>query len=189
MLGLNKDAEGKSLNPIIRGAYLGASFNLPDEEVNTNVGNAHDQSFRFLRILEDPSLRLLQGFTSASLDHVREEGPGRTAEANQGTSALEPLPRQGDGVKDISELLIYIHHLPEFLDIRRGVEGVRERRTGVHQNLHAHCLRNDEDVAEDDRGIEQPCVPPDRLPGNLCCERGCPAYFEEFVRFAYFSEF
>jgi hypothetical protein len=80
------------------------------------------------------------------------------------------VPRSCDGRKDVAKLLVYVDVLAQACKIRGRVERGGERGCRVHENLHAHGLRDDKDVAEDDGGVEQTRIPPDRLEGNLARE-------------------
>jgi hypothetical protein len=49
-----------------------------------------------------------------------------------------------------------------------------------HGDSHAHCLRHDKNVAEDDAGV-QPRIPVDGLQGEGASDRGRLAAFKERV--------
>lgn len=72
----------------------------------------------------------------------------------------------------------------------RGVhEGLGEHGPllGQHEHLHAHCLGHDEDVTEDDAGVEEG-VAVDRLEGQGRGDRGGLTAFEEGVVFPHGEE-
>ena len=98
------------------------------------------------------------------------------------------MARLRDRLVDVPELLVDVDDLRQLLDVRGGDERVGEVRSGVHLHLHAHRLRDDEDVAEDDGGIDEPGVPPDGLEGDFFRELGRAADLEESVLRAHFEE-
>jgi len=51
----------------------------------------------------------------------------------------------------------------------------------VHEDLHAHRLRDDEDITKDDRGVDEAKVAPYRLERDLARKRGRPADLEKLV--------
>jgi hypothetical protein len=91
------------------------------------------------------------------------------------------VTRAGDGGKDVVELLVHVDMLTQARDVRGRVKRRGEERRGVHEDFHPHRLRDDEDVAEDDCGVEQARVPPYGLESDLARERGRPAYLEKLV--------
>lgn len=89
-----------------RQAYLGPSLDLSNQKVRADDGRSVEKLMCCLRVLVEPRLALLPRLGSSSLDHVRHEGPGRAAETNERHLSLEPVPRLGEGVKDVAELLV-----------------------------------------------------------------------------------
>ena len=70
-------------------------------------------------------------------------------------------------------------HVRQAVEITRLPERMIEPGTDAvfHGERHPHRLRNDEDVAEDDRRIHTENV--DRLQGNLDRQLGCPHHREK----------
>jgi hypothetical protein len=91
------------------------------------------------------------------------------------------MTRARDGGKDVVEFLVHVDVLAETRDIFGRVEWRGEGRGGIHKDFHPHRLRDDEDVTEDDRGIDETQVPPYRLESDLARERRRPADFEKLV--------
>ena len=168
--------------------HLRAGLDLADEEVDADVGDAVEERLGLGGVLEEPRLALLERLRAAALDHVREERPGRAAEADEGHLARERGARARDRGVDVPELLVDVDVLGEALDVRGRDERVGEVRARVHLHLHAHRLRDDEDVGEDDRGVDEPGEPPDRLEGDLHRELGRAADLEEAVFCAHREE-
>ncbi len=138
--------------------YLSPGLDLEGEVINTDVGNLVQQLLGLLRILVDPRLALRKELGATSLDHVAEQGPGRTAEANQGNPASQLLPGERDGLVDVVQLVGDVDRSVEdglVLAVGGRLQGVREVRALLvhHLDHHAHGLRDDEDVGEDDGGI------------------------------------
>ena len=152
------------------GSHLSACVDLADEEVDADVCDTCKELLGLLRMLEQPRLGLLERFGPASFHHVREQRPRRAAEPDKRDLAGEPVPRSCDGSKDVAELLVHVDVLAQARDIRRRVERGGERRRGIHEDLHAHGLRDDKDVAEDDGGVEQARIPPDWLERDFARE-------------------
>lgn len=155
--------------------------------VHTNIGNLGQQLLRFLRVLVNPSLDLSKQLRAAALNHVAEKRPRRTTEANQRHSARQLLPRQGNGLVDVVELSSHIDLSAEnlfVLSVERVLERVREVRSLLvhHLDLHAHGLRDDEDVGEDDGGVQQALESLDRLQRQGGGDLGVSAAFEEVAR-------
>ena len=140
-----------------------------------------------VRVLEEPRFRFLEGLARSSLDHVRHERPGRTAETNERNAASEAFAGQGDGVVHILKPFFHTIGL-QILHVFRDIERFREDGAGVHEYLHAHGLRDDEDVREDNGSIDQVWITIDGLQCDLCCELWILAYLEELVFLAELSE-
>lgn len=155
--------------------------------IHTNIGNLGQQLLRFLRVLVNPGLDLSKQLRAAALNHVAEERPRSTTEANQRHPARQLLPRQGNGLVDVVEISSHIDLAAEnlfVLSVGWVLERVREMRSLLvhHLDLHAHGLGDDEDVGEDDGGVQQALESLDRLQrqggGNL----GVSAALEEVAR-------
>jgi hypothetical protein len=133
---------------------------LADEEVNADARDTIKERLALLRILEQPRFGLLEGLGPTSFNHVREEGPRRAAEADKRDLAAEPVARTRNSIKDVAKFLLHVDVPAQALNIRGRVERSRECGGGIHEDLHAHGLRDDEDVAEDDSGVDEARVPP-----------------------------
>jgi hypothetical protein len=100
------------------------------------------------------------------------------------------VPRHSDSLVDIVQRLGYIlllHHHALVLPALWSFQWVGELRTlrVHHYNLHTHCLRDHEDVGEDDGGINEAFVALNGLEGKSRCDLGAAAAFEEIV-FAFY---
>jgi hypothetical protein len=138
-----------------RGAHLSTGIDLADKVVDADICDTREKRLTLLRILEQPSFGLLERLGSTALDHVREQGPRCAAEANKWDLATEPMPGACDGVKDVAEFLVHVDVLAKTGDICGRVERSGEERCRVHDNLHAHGLRDNEDVAKDYRCVDE----------------------------------
>ena len=165
----------------VRGTHLGTGIDLADEVVDADICDTREKCLTLLRVLEQPSFGLLERLGPTALDHVREQGPRCAAEANKRDLATEPMPGAGDGVKDVAEFLVHVDVLAKTCDICGRVEGSGEERCRVHDDLHAHGLRDHEDVAEDDRCIDEAQIPPDWLERDLARKRRCPADLKKLM--------
>ena len=165
----------------MRRTHLGAGVDLADQEVDAYVRDAIEERLALVRMLEQPRLGLLEGLGPTSLDHVREEGPRCAAEADERDLAAEPVPRTRNSSKDVIELLLHVDVLAQARDVCGRVERSGEGGGGIHEDLHAHGLRDDEDVAEDDGGVDEARVPPYWLKRDLARKRGCPTYLKKLV--------
>ncbi len=76
---------------------------------------------------------------------------------------------------------MHVDVLAQARNIRGRVERSGEGRRRVHEDLHAHGLRDYEDVAEDDGGIEQARISPDRLERDLAGKGRRAADLEKLV--------
>ena len=135
-------------------AYLSTSFDLFDEEINADVGDARQELLGLLRVQEQPRLALLPGLAPATFDHVREQRPRGATETNQRHLAVQLFARHGDRLEDVSQLLVHIHVLLQLLHIFGCIKRFRERRGRIHQDLHSERLGDDKNITEDDRRIQ-----------------------------------
>jgi hypothetical protein len=113
--------------------------------------------------------------------NIREQGPRCAAKANKRDLATEPMPGACDGGKDVAEILVHIDVLTKAYDICGRVERSGEEWCRVHDNLHAHSLRDDEDVAEDYGCVDEALITPDWLKRDLACKRRSPADLKKLV--------
>lgn len=91
------------------GTYLRASFDLPDQKVHTYIGDALQERFGFLGVLEQPSFGKLESLASPSLNHVCHERPWRTAEANQWHLSFQLVPGACESLEHIAQLLVNVN--------------------------------------------------------------------------------
>lgn len=164
-----------------RGTHLSPGVNLADEEVDADVCDAGEKSLALLRILEQPGLGLLQRLGPTPFDHVREQGPRCAAKTNERNLATEPMARASNGGKDVVELFVDVDVLAQTRDVLGRIERRGKGWRGVHVDLHAHRLRDDEDVTEDDRGVDEAMVSPYRLERDLTRKLGRPADLKKLV--------
>jgi hypothetical protein len=167
--------------PYYRGTHLSTGIDLADKVVDADVCDAREERLALLRILEQPSFGLLERLGSTALDHVREQGPRCATEANKWDLATESVPGARDGVKDVAEFLVHVDVLAKTHDICGRVERGGEERCRVHDDLHAHGLRDNEDVAEYYRRVDEAWIPPDWLERDLARKRGCPADLKKLM--------
>jgi hypothetical protein len=169
-------------------ADLCACVHLADDVVDADVRDAAQERLRLGGVPEEPRLALLVSLAAAALDHVAHDCPRRAGEADERNLAVDGVPRARERLEHVPELLLDIDVLAEARKVRGRVERRGEARGGVHADLEAHRLRDDKDVAEDDRGVEEALVPPERLERDLACELGRPADLEELVLCAHLPE-
>ena len=160
---------------------MSPGVDLADEKIDADVRDAGEKGLALLRILEQPSLGLLERLGPTPFDHVREQGPRCAAKADERNLAAEPMARASDGGKDVVELFVYVDVLAQTRDVFGRIERRGEGRRGVHKDLHAHRLRDDEDVTKDDRGVDEAKVSPYGLERDLTRKRGRPADLEKLV--------
>lgn len=165
----------------VRGTHLSTGVNLADKKVDAYVCNASEKRLTLLRILEQPGFGLLERLGPTALNHIREQSPRCATKANKRDLATEPMPGACDGGKDIPEVLVHIDELAKTNDICGRVERFREVWCRVHENLHAHGLRDNEDVTEDYRRVDEAVIPPDWLERDLACKRRSPADLKKLV--------
>lgn len=91
------------------------------------------------------------------------------------------MPGARDGIKDVTEFPVHVNVLAKAYYIGGRVERGGEERRRVHDDLHAHGLRDNEDVAEDYRRVDEALIPPDRLERDLARKRGCPADLKKLM--------
>lgn len=164
--------------------HLSSSLDLKGQMVYADISNLGQQLLRLLRVLVDPRLGLRKQLRAAALDHVAEERPGRAAEANQRHPAGQLLPRQRNRLVDVVELGGDVDRAAEHLlvlPVGRALQRVGEMGSLLvhHLDLHAHGLRDDQDVGEDDGGVQQACESLDGLQRQRRGNLGISAAFEE----------
>ena len=130
----------------------------------------------------------MERLAGAAFDHVRHERPRGATKADEGDAPGETGAREGDGVVHVLQpvadtVCVQLCH------VCGDVERLREDGAGVHEDLHAEGLRDDEDVGEDDGGINQAWIMIDGLEGDLCRELWVLAELEKVVFLAEGPEF
>lgn len=142
--------------------------------------------FGSIRIFVDPRLDFFENLTPTALDHITEQRPGRTTKANQRHSPRQLLPRQRNSLVDIFQLGRYVYiflHDGFVLRVLWALQGRGKMRSLFveHHNLHAHCLRDNEDIREDDGGIYESGEAFNGLEGEGGRNFGVATCFEEVV--------
>lgn len=151
---------------------------------DANIRNLVQQLLRLLGVFVDPSLAVLEQLRATTFNHVAEQGPWRSAETNQRHSACQLLPCQGDTLVNVAQFLgnvnTAVHYLPILL-VLWGSQRIGEVRSLAfqHFNNHAHGLGNDEDVGEDNGGVDEAGKPIDWLQGQGGSNFGIAAAFEK----------
>lgn len=170
--------------------HLSTSQHLADEQVGAHIGDLVEERAALLGPLVQPALALLERLATAALAHVRHEGPRRAAEADEGHTAVEALAGHGDGVEHVAEFLLHVDLVGEAREVGGADEGLGKdgAARGLHHDLEAEGLRDDEDVAEDDGRVEER-VAVDGLESELGGEFGRLAALEEGVVFPDLEEF
>ena len=95
--------------------------------------------------------------------------------------AAEPMVHASSGSKDVVELFVYVDVLMQTCDVLGRIERRGEGQCRVHVDLHVYCLRDNEDVIEDDRGVDEAKVSPYRLERDLARKLGRLADLEKLV--------
>ena len=166
--------------------YLSTRNDLQGKVFNTELCDLLKQLLALLGVLENPGLDLLEHLGTTSLNHVTEQGPGSATEAVQRHAAIELLSGHSDGLVNVVQSLLDIdvsfHYLLVLLVVRRH-EGVGEMGALLvdHNDLHAHGLRNDEDVGEDNGAINEAGVTINGLQGQSRGNLGRATALEEVV--------
>jgi len=166
---------------------LSTGNDLQGKVFDTKLGDLLQQLLALLRVLEDPSLDLLEHLGTTTFDHVAEQSPGSTAEAVERYATVELLSGQGDGLVYVVQSLLDINvsfHDFLVLLVVGGHQGVREMGTLLvdHDDFHTHGLRDDEDVREDDGAINESSKAIDRLESQGRGDFGRATALEEVVR-------
>lgn len=155
--------------------------------VHADIGNLEQKLLCLLGVLVDPRLALSEQLGPAALDHVAEQGPGRAAKANEGNTSRKLLPGEADGLVHVVQLAGYVdgalHHLV-VLRVGGGLKRLREVRSFLihHLDNHPHGLRDDQDIREDNGGVEEPGEALDGLQGQGRGDLGVAAALEEVSR-------
>ena len=100
---------------------------------------------------------------------------------------MQLFARERDGLVDVVELFFDVMLVcGQVVVLGIGGRGERAREGGTlfgqHLYRHAHCLRDDEDVAEDDGGVDEVGIAVDRLEGQGGRDLRGAATGEEVVR-------
>jgi hypothetical protein len=166
--------------------YLSTSTDLQGKVFNTELSNLLKQLLALFGVLEDPCLDLLEHLGATSLNHVTEQGPGSATEAVQRHTAIELLSGHSDGLVNVIQGLLdvdFSFHDFLVLLVVGGHERVGEMGALLvnHDDLHAHGLRNDEDVGEDDGAIDEAGVTINRLQSQGRGNLGRTTALEEVV--------
>lgn len=163
------------------GRYLCAGLNLPREEFNHDICDLLQQRLGLLGPGKDPALDLCEHLAATPLDHVSHEGPGGADEAEQRDPSVELPSGLLNRLKDVAQLLRHIHLLPELLAITRVPQRLGKYRPPLLNHLYRHPqrLRHDENVAEDDRRVDEWLEPLDRLQRDRARDLGRPTDLEE----------
>ena len=131
----------------------------------------------------DPLFNLGKQLAPSAFDHVAEQRPGRATEANQWHPPLKSHSREGDCLIDVIEVLRKVHravHNPEIPSIRRGQRGGEMRSLLIdHLHRHPHRLWDDQDIREDDGGIDESSIAIDGLQRQCACYLRCSTALEE----------
>lgn len=151
--------------------YLCACFNLEREIFDTDFGDLLQQVLACLWISIDPCFRFDEQLAATTFHHVTEQGPWRSAEADQWDPPLELMPCQSNSLVDIIQLPgnidLFLHH-SFVLAICWRLERLWEMWSLLvnHLNGHAHGLRDDKNVGENDGGVNETSEALDRLQGQ-----------------------
>ena len=154
--------------------------------LHAELGNSLKQRFRLVRVSKDPCLDPDEQLAAAALDHVTKQSPRRPAEANQWHPASELSPRKSDGLVHVVQRLGHFDRaVHDFAVLRVLWRLQRIGKVGAllvhHDDLHAHGLRDDQDVGEDDGGVEKALIAVDGLQRERRRDLGRPAALEEVM--------
>lgn len=140
-------------------------------QANPTVRDPLQEASRSIRVPEQPTFRLAERLAATTFDAVRHQGPWRAAEPKQRHAAVQLGPGQRDRLVDVRQLSVNVDVARQTIEVVRGDDRVREHGADVraHVDLQAQGLRDHEDVAEYDGGIERD--PSERLQGRLAGQR------------------
>jgi hypothetical protein len=107
------------------------------------------------RVLDQQPLGLGERLRALPLHHVAHQGPRRAGEADERHASIQRSPRQPQRIEDVAEVALG-------QDVAQAAEIVcrsqRLMKPGAHalvdRERHAHGLRDNQDVAEDDRRVD-----------------------------------
>lgn len=164
--------------------HLGAGLDLQREVLDTDLGNLLQERLGLLGVAVDPRLALHEELGAAALDHVAEERPGGAAESDEGHAAGELLAGEGDCLVDVVELGGNVDVLGQdlfVLPVGRRLERLGEVGALLvdHLDRHTEGLGHDEDVGEDDGGVEEAGEAFNGLQGQGAGDLGVTAAGEE----------
>lgn len=159
---------------------------MESQVLDAKFSNLLQQRFALLGVLVDPRLGLNEHLAATSFDHVAQQRPRRTTEANQRHPACQFLSGHGDRLVDIVKRLCYIHlpleNLLVLLVLWRLQRVGEVRALFVHHyDFHAHCLRDYEDVGEDDGGVDEAGVALDGLESEGRGDLGAATALKEVI--------
>lgn len=149
-------------------------MHLSNEVLCADLGDLAQDGFGVLRVVVSPLLDLLPSLATPTFHHIPKQRPRSRAEPNQRHLAVQRLAGQSNRREDVLELLKDVGLAVEdaLLGVLDRFERVGEVRSyaAEHLDFHAHGLRDDEDVGEDDGGVEQARVATDGLHRELAGE-------------------
>ena len=94
------------------------------------------------------------------------------------------MPGKRNSLIDVIQLFLDINLLLHdffVLTVVRRLERIGEVRSLLihHLNVHSHCLGNDQDIREDNSGVDQASISFHGLDGYRRCDFGGPAALEK----------
>jgi hypothetical protein len=115
-------------------------------------------------------------FAAAAFNQIRRGGHGRATKSDEGDPLVECLLAGLDRLEYVVEVFGRRGE-PELANVGCAAHRIRHHRRGIEVHLHPHRVEHDQDIREQDRGIEVESV--DRLPGDLGAEVG---RFTQFLK-------
>lgn len=163
---------------------LGTGGNLKRQILNTDLGNLLQQSLRLLRVLVNPGLGVDEKLATTALNHVAQQGPWRTTETNKRDTALQLKTGERNSLVHVVQLGLHVHILCHdllVLSVRGRLQRLGEVRALLIQHLHdhSHSLGDDQDIREDNGGIDEAIISINGLEGQGRGDLRRAATFEE----------
>lgn len=154
---------------------------LSQQEVDAHVGDALQQLVGRLRVLVQERLEQRLGAAAAALDHVAHERERGAHEADERHLTVDLLARQVERVQHVAQRLLDVGVQVELVDVLGRADRVGQHgpHLGHHLDLHAHGLRDHENVREDDDRVH--VVAAQRLQTHFHRQLGHAAHGEEVV--------
>ena len=133
---------------------LRSGRDLRHQVLTHRVGDLAEQGVRHLGVFVQHALGDRELLRAFAFDHVGRERPRRASEPDEGHFAVDLATGQLQGVEHVRKMLLRIHGVQLVQILERAERGGELRADAfIEREVHAHGFGDDQNVAEDDRGI------------------------------------